>query len=70
MQDYNTSDGTAVRDYIHPSDLATGHLAALLRLRETNVSDVFNLGNGVGDTVLQVCLHCFFEHQCPFTLSG
>ena len=52
--DYETHDGTAIRDYIHPSDLATGHLAALRRLQETLVSDVFNLGNGKGNTVLEV----------------
>ena len=44
--DYPTIDGTAVRDYIHPSDLATGHIAGLARLQETDTSDVFNLGNG------------------------
>jgi UDP-glucose 4-epimerase len=55
-RDYPTPDGTAIRDYIHPSDLATGHLAALRRLQDTNTSDVFNLGNGKGDSVLQVIL--------------
>ena len=56
--DFPTLDGTAVRDYIHPSDLATGHVAGLARLQETHTSDVFNLGNGKGDTVLQVMVAC------------
>lgn len=52
--DYATPDGTAIRDYIHPSDLATGHLSAYKLLKETQESNKFNLGNGKGDSVLQV----------------
>ena len=55
--DYNTEDGSAVRDYIHVVDLAKAHVAAIKRL-ESNVSaanyEVFNLGTGKGTTVLQV----------------
>ena len=46
--DYNTPDGTCVRDYVHVSDLASAHLLALLRLRKGEDSRIFNLGNGKG----------------------
>ena len=46
--DYNTADGTCVRDYVHVSDLASAHLLALLRLRKGENSRIFNLGNGKG----------------------
>lgn len=52
--DYPTPDGTGVRDYIHVTDLALGHLAALKRsLTKTGV-DVYNLGTGNGYSVLQL----------------
>ncbi|MCI5747451.1 UDP-glucose 4-epimerase GalE [Eubacterium pyruvativorans] len=49
--DYDTPDGTCVRDYIHVSDLAQAHIRALRYLREGGKSDIFNLGNGVGFSV-------------------
>ena len=52
--DYNTSDGTCVRDYIHVNDLAQAHILALDYLFQGGESDVFNLGNGVGFTVKEV----------------
>lgn len=52
--DYDTKDGTCVRDYIHVTDLAQAHILALDYLREDNPSDIFNLGNGVGFTVKEV----------------
>lgn len=52
--DYDTPDGTAVRDYVDVSDLATAHLLALDRLRDGGGSDAFNLGNGAGYSVLEV----------------
>ena len=54
--DYNTKDGTAVRDYIHVSDLAQAHVKALEfseRMNDNSV-EVFNLGSGNGYTVLEV----------------
>ena len=53
-RDYETPDGTAIRDYIHPSDLAVGHILAIKKLAGTNQSDVFNLGTGKGSSVLEV----------------
>jgi UDP-glucose 4-epimerase len=52
--DYPTDDGTAVRDYIHVSDLATAHIQALKYLRGGGQSEFINLGNGKGYSVLQV----------------
>lgn len=52
--DYDTLDGTCIRDYIHVTDLAAAHVAALDHLKKTGKSDVFNLGNGNGFTVRQV----------------
>lgn len=55
--DYNTPDGTAVRDYIHVVDIAKAHIVALKRLIENkNKSnfEIFNLGTGQGNSVLEV----------------
>jgi UDP-glucose 4-epimerase len=52
--DYDTKDGTCVRDYIHVTDLAKAHVLAMKYLRMGNNSDIFNLGNGVGFTVNEV----------------
>lgn len=52
--DYPTPDGTAIRDYIHVSDLAEAHLLALDHLDNGGGSDAFNLGNGSGFSVNEV----------------
>ena len=52
--DYDTKDGTCVRDYIHVNDLAQAHILAMEYLRKGNESNIFNLGNGVGFTVKEV----------------
>lgn len=52
--DYNTKDGTCIRDYIHVTDLAQAHILAVKYLLEGNDSNIFNLGNGVGFTVNEV----------------
>ena len=52
--DYNTSDGTAVRDYIHVSDLADIHLKAASYLLTNKTTDIFNCGYGKGYSVLEV----------------
>lgn len=51
---YDTKDGTCVRDYIHVTDLAQAHILAVKYLMEGNESNIFNLGNGVGFTVKEV----------------
>lgn len=52
--DYDTKDGTCVRDYIHVTDLASAHILAVEYLVKGNESNIFNLGNGVGFTVNEV----------------
>lgn len=56
--DYPTVDGTCVRDYIHVVDLAIGHLKALQVLQHNNGIHFWNLGTGVGYSVLQI-IHSF-----------
>lgn len=52
--DYETHDGTGVRDYIHVVDLANGHLKALEVVLKTSGVDAYNLGTGIGYSVLDV----------------
>ncbi len=52
--DYETRDGTCVRDYIHVTDLAQAHILALSYLMDGGESDIFNLGNGNGFTVSEI----------------
>jgi len=52
--DYDTPDGTCIRDYVHVNDLASAHVSALEMLINTGESDVFNLGSGTGFSVLEV----------------
>jgi UDP-arabinose 4-epimerase len=52
--DYDTPDGTAVRDYIHVADLAAAHVAAMRYLESGGAPEVFNLGTGTGHSVRQV----------------
>ena len=52
--DYNTVDGSGVRDYIHVVDLANGHLKALDKARNFNGVEAYNLGTGTGYSVLQI----------------
>ena len=52
--DYNTHDGTGVRDYIHVVDLAKGHIKAIEKVLKDNVCDAYNLGTGNGYSVLDL----------------
>jgi UDP-glucose 4-epimerase len=52
--DYETPDGTGVRDYIHVVDLAIGHIAALKHMPASNIAEVYNLGTGKGASVLEL----------------
>lgn len=52
--DYNTPDGTCVRDYIHVQDLGVAHYKALLHVEHNHPSDVFNLGTGTGYSVQEI----------------
>lgn len=52
--DYETVDGTCIRDYIHVTDLAEAHILALDRMKRTGESGTYNLGNGLGFSVKEV----------------
>lgn len=52
--DYDTKDGTCIRDYIHVTDLAQAHILAMDYLMNGGESNLFNLGNGIGFTVKEV----------------
>ncbi len=58
--DYNTPDGTCIRDYVHVEDLAQAHLSCLDYMEANNGFSAFNLGNGSGFSVLEVINAC--EH--------
>ena len=66
-EDYDTRDGTCVRDYIHVTDLAQAHILAVEYLNRGGESDIFNLGNGVGFTVKEVieCARKVTGHPIP-----
>jgi len=71
--DYQTPDGSAIRDYIHVVDLAKAHVAALRHLEAGKVDryDVFNLGTGKGSSVLEI-IHAFEKatgQKLHYTLS-
>ncbi len=56
--DYDTPDGTCIRDYIHVNDLADAHIKAYEYLCDKNESNIFNLGNGQGYSVREVIDMC------------
>lgn len=70
-EDYATSDGTGVRDYIHVTDLAKGHVAALSFLKENPGYQVVNLGTGIGHSVLEVVrtFECISKKSVPYSFS-
>ena len=61
--DYDTPDGTGIRDYIHIMDLADGHLCALNKCRENCGLKIYNLGSGTGYSVLDIVNT--FNRVCP-----
>ena len=70
--DYETPDGTGVRDYIHVTDLALGHLKALERLSSNPGAAIYNLGTGRGYSVLEM-IKAFEEasgRRVPFRIAG
>jgi len=55
--DYDTKDGTGVRDYIHVVDLAIGHVKAIEKIKEIGGVNIYNLGTGIGYSVLDIIHH-------------
>lgn len=70
--DYPTADGTCIRDYIHVSDLADAHVLAVDKLREGADSNIYNLGNGEGFSVLEVIeqVRAVTGHAIPVKMEG
>lgn len=69
--DYDTPDGTGVRDYIHVVDLAKGHVKAIKKLADKEGVSVYNLGTGNGSSVLDV-IHAFEKacgHEIPYQIK-
>ncbi len=64
--DYDTPDGTGIRDYIHVVDLAKGHVSAIRKLSDREGVSVYNLGTGNGYSVLQVV--AAFEKACGHSI--
>jgi UDP-glucose 4-epimerase len=70
--DYDTPDGTGVRDYIHVVDLAKGHVCAVKYALEHSGVEIFNLGTGRGTSVLEL-VHAFIEAtgvNIPYEIVG
>ena len=69
--DYDTPDGTCIRDYIHVTDLAQAHILAVEYLQKGGESDIFNLGNGIGFSVKEVIdtARKVTEHPIPAVIS-
>ncbi len=70
--DYPTHDGTGVRDYIHVVDLAKGHVAAVKYTTGHKGTEIFNLGTGIGYSVLDM-VHTFVEVnqvKVPYKIAG
>ena len=69
--DYNTPDGTAVRDYIHVSDLADIHLKALEYVLKEKKSEIFNCGYGIGFSVKEVIdlANKLTKNRIPFEIG-
>jgi UDP-glucose 4-epimerase len=69
--DYDTPDGTCVRDYVHVTDLAQAHLLGLEYMQKNKGFSAFNLGNGDGFSVLEVigCCECVANVEIPFQID-
>ena len=70
--DYDTPDGTGVRDYIHVVDLALGHVAALAWMNGKTGVEVFNLGTGTGTSVLEIirAFSAACGHEIPSVIEA
>ena len=70
--DYNTPDGTGIRDYIHVVDLARGHVKAIQKLADKEGVSIYNLGTGKGNSVLEV-IRAFERacgHEIPYEIKA
>ncbi|MCX7798427.1 MAG: UDP-glucose 4-epimerase GalE [Melioribacter sp.] len=70
--DYDTKDGTCIRDYIHVVDLVDAHLKAIRYLEERKPSSIINLGTGVGNSVLEIITKAeqITQRKIPYEIVG
>lgn len=70
--DYDTKDGTCVRDYIHVMDIAEAHIKALSKLENSQFSSCYNLGTEQGHSILEVIKSCERVTGCkvPYVMGG
>lgn len=70
--DYDTRDGSCIRDFIHVLDIASAHILGLQYIREHDCSDAFNLGSGTGFTVLEMVetLGNVIGESVPYEIAG
>jgi UDP-glucose 4-epimerase len=70
--DYDTRDGSCIRDFIHVIDLAEAHYLGLEYITSNNISESFNLGSGVGFTVLEMIksLEKVTDSKVPYEIAG
>ena len=69
--DYKTKDGTCVRDYIHVMDIAEAHLLSLEKLIQTQISDIYNIGNKKGYSVREIIdmVEKITQTKIPYKIS-
>lgn len=69
--DYDTPDGTCIRDYIHIEDLISAHILAMKKLEKDNSSNFYNLGSGKGFSVLEMieAARIVTSHEIPLVIS-
>ena len=69
--DYDTPDGTCIRDYIHIEDLISAHILAMKKLEKDNSSNFYNLGSGMGFSVLEMieAARVVTKHKIPVIIS-
>ena len=70
-QDYNTIDGTCIRDYVYIHDLVVAHYSCASFLEDRNVYETFNLGSGNGNSILQIINECqrVLNVKIPYTFT-
>jgi UDP-glucose 4-epimerase len=70
--DYNTKDGSCIRDYVHVKDIAEAHILAMRYLNNSGETERFNLGTGTGQSVLEVlkCVEKVVGRKVSYTVSG
>ena len=69
---YETHDGTGMRDFIHVEDLAEAHVKAIEKLKKSTRVSIYNIGTGIGYTVFDVvkCFESFINNRIPYRIMN